>query len=238
MSWGGCRTDTQSRPRTTNYGRSPDGCKNNIPTQTAAFVSRQCQSTTSTWDKPRNRRGSLSSSPAHWCCDRLRERGEPDANAFDCPRTGDGRSRLARRDAEPNRRQLLGESLVLAIVGGAVGLALAFAWTRALTTLMPSDTLPYWMLPTIDGRVLVTVAAVCVSTTVVFGLVPAIYASKTRPSGVLKEGGRSTSQGVRTGRLTTSFLLVQFALSMIFLAHIALNVRGPDRTNAGIHQWR
>ena len=123
-------------------------------------------------------------------------------------------------------RQLLGESLVLAIVGGATGLALAFAWTRALTTLMPRDTLPYWMLPTIDGRVLVTVAAVCVSTTIVFGLVPALHASNTRPSGVLKEGGRSTGQGVRTGRLTTSFLLVQFALSMIFLAHIALNIRG------------
>ena len=91
-------------------------------------------------------------------------------------------------------RQLLGESLVLAIVGGATGLALAFAWTRALTMLMPRDTLPYWMLPTIDGRVLVTVAAVCVSTTIVFGLVPALHASNTRPSGVLKEGGRSTGQ--------------------------------------------
>ena len=89
---------------------------------------------------------------------------------------------------------------------------------------MPDD-MPHWMLPTIDGRVLVTSATACVATAVVFGLVPALHSSSSKLAGRVREGGRGVGRGIRTRRLTTLFLVVQFALAMIFLAHVALTIR-------------
>jgi predicted permease len=123
-------------------------------------------------------------------------------------------------------RQLLGESLVLAVVGGTVGLALSFAWTYILTMRIPRDSFPHWMLPVVDSRVLLTMAAVSVATTVVFGLVPSLHASKTTLGGVLREGGRVGGIGKRTRRLTTAFLVAQIGLAMVLMANIALSIRG------------
>ena len=123
-------------------------------------------------------------------------------------------------------RQLLAESLVLAVLGGTVGLALSFAWTYVLTMRIPRDSFPHWMLPVIDSRVLLTMAAVCVSTTVIFGLVPSLHASKTTLGGVLREGGRVGGIGKRTRRLTTAFLVAQVGLAMVLMANIALSIRG------------
>jgi ABC-type antimicrobial peptide transport system permease subunit len=53
-------------------------------------------------------------------------------------------------------RQLLVESVVIAIAGGVTGVALSLVWIRALTTLIPRDTLSHWMMPTIDRGVLLT----------------------------------------------------------------------------------
>ena len=123
-------------------------------------------------------------------------------------------------------RQLLAESFVLAILGGVVGLALSFSWTHVLTTLMPRDSLPYWMLPVVDLRVLLTMAAVCLATTVIFGLVPSLHASKTTLGGLLREAGRVGGRSKRARRLTTTFLVAQIGLAMVLMAHIALNIRG------------
>lgn len=123
-------------------------------------------------------------------------------------------------------RQLLAESLVLAVLGGTVGLALSLAWTYVLTMRMPRDSFPHWMLPVIDSRVLLTMTAVCVATTVIFGLVPSLHASKTTLGGVLREGGRVGGTGKRTRRLTTAFLVAQIGLAMVLMANIALSIRG------------
>jgi putative ABC transport system permease protein len=123
-------------------------------------------------------------------------------------------------------RQLLAESFVLAILGGIVGLALSFSWTRVLTTLMPRDSFPHWMLPVVDLRVLLTMAAVCVTTTVIFGLVPSLHASNTTLGGILREGGRIGGRSKRASRLTTAFLVAQIGLAMVLMANISLNIRG------------
>ena len=123
-------------------------------------------------------------------------------------------------------RQLLSESLVLAVLGGALGLALSFAWTYVLAMRMPRDSFPHWMLPVIDSRVVLTMTAVCVATTVIFGLVPALHASKTTLVRVLREGGRVGGTGKRTKRLTTAFLVAQIGLAMVLMANIALSIRG------------
>jgi putative ABC transport system permease protein len=123
-------------------------------------------------------------------------------------------------------RQLLAESLVLAALGGTVGLALSFSWTHVLTTRIPRDTFPHWMLPVVDSRVLLTMAAVCVTTTVVFGLVPSLHASKATFVGLLREGGRVVGRGKRTSRLTTALLVAQIGLAMVLMANLALSIRG------------
>jgi predicted permease len=123
-------------------------------------------------------------------------------------------------------RQLLAESLVLAVLGGTVGLALSFAWTYVLTMRMPRDSFPHWMLPVIDSRVLLTMTAVCVATTVIFGLVPSLHGSNTTLGGVLREAGRVGGTARRTRRLTTAFLVAQMGLAMVLMANMALNIRG------------
>jgi putative ABC transport system permease protein len=122
-------------------------------------------------------------------------------------------------------RQLLSESLLIASIGGVIGLALSAAAARLLTIFIPRDVLPYWMLPTMDGQVLITLAAVCTGTTIVFGLVPALHASRSDVNDSLRACGRSAGQGVRARHITASFLVTQFVLAMVLLAHVALTVR-------------
>jgi putative ABC transport system permease protein len=122
-------------------------------------------------------------------------------------------------------RQLLGESVVLAMLGGALGVVLSFATTRLLWLMIPVDALPYWMAFTIDARVFTMLVAACMAASVIFGLAPALHGSKSGTNSSLKEGGRGSYGGLRARRLTSAFLAAQFALGMVFLSHIALTVR-------------
>jgi len=120
-------------------------------------------------------------------------------------------------------RQLLVESLVLAVVAGGVGLWLGTFGVRFVSDAFGRN-IPYWMRFPIDGRVLLVVCAVCVLSTFIFGLAPALSLSRTDVNGVMKESGRA-GIAPRAGRRTQAFLVAQLALTVIALAGAGLMMR-------------
>src|SRR5260221_8069958 len=128
-------------------------------------------------------------------------------------------------------RQLLAESGLLALAGGILGFALSVIGTRLLWSSIPDGVMPYWMAFALDRRALVALTAVCLASSMIFGLTPAVHISKTDVSGFLKDGGRTASKGFPARRWTSAFLVVQFGLGTIFLAYIALmllNLRSEE----------
>src|SRR5207237_989268 len=95
-------------------------------------------------------------------------------------------------------RQLLVESVLLALLGGALGFVIALGGTRWFEAITQDVGKPYWIHFTMDGRVFAFFAAVCLATGIVFGLAPALHISRTDINEVLKEsGGRSGSGNIR-----------------------------------------
>ncbi|HXU09705.1 MAG TPA: ABC transporter permease, partial [Blastocatellia bacterium] len=91
-------------------------------------------------------------------------------------------------------RQLLTESVLLGVVGGAVGLLLAVWGLSALVALAPAD-IPRLDQTGIDGRVLAFTLGISLVTGLIFGLVPALQASRPDVNDALKEGGRGSTGG-------------------------------------------
>ena len=123
--------------------------------------------------------------------------------------------------------QMLVESLVLAIAGGALGVLLAYLAIPSIQTL-GANSIPRVADVTIDGRVLAFAAAAAILTGLLFGLVPAWQASRAGAGLVLKEGGRSSSTS--GGRWVRSGLLVaEVALSIVLLVGATLLLRSFSR---------
>jgi putative ABC transport system permease protein len=118
--------------------------------------------------------------------------------------------------------QLLAEAAVIAAGGAAVGVVVSVIGVRAIDAGIPDDILPYWFAYTMDRRVFAALVALAFATIIVFGLVPAVLASRTDVNVTLKDAGRSgtTTTGMRIW--TGSFLAVQLALAMILLAQVAV----------------
>ena len=117
-------------------------------------------------------------------------------------------------------RQLLVESLVIAVLGGLVGFFIGVGGVRWFdgVTASPNIGKPYWMEFTLDPIVFVYVAAVCLGTAVLFGLAPALQVSKTDVNEVLKEGTRGGSGGVRTTRWASTLVVGEIALTLVLLS--------------------
>jgi len=121
-------------------------------------------------------------------------------------------------------RQLLTESILLALAGGVLGVVVSFWGTRALATL-PPKTLPRINPIHIDGQVLLFALALSLATAVLFGLIPTLQLSKPDVQTVLREEGRAAAGGRRRS-LARGFLVVtQVALSMILLVGAGLLIR-------------
>jgi predicted permease len=134
-------------------------------------------------------------------------------------------------------RQLLTESILLAIAGGALGLLIALWGTDALVA-ASGDQLPRAAQIGLDMRVLGFTLLVSILTGVLFGLVPAIHSSKTDLNEALKEGGRGTSEGVRRNRLRSVLVTVEVAFAVVLLIGAGLLIQSLWRlqsVNTGIH---
>ncbi len=124
-------------------------------------------------------------------------------------------------------RQLLTESTVLSLAGGLVGLGIALAATRALRVSGTAE-LPRLSEIGVDGRVLGFTFLVSLLTGIVFGLAPAIRASRVDLNESLKDGGRSLA-GIRHQRTRNSLVVAAVALALVLLIGAGLLIRSYQR---------
>ena len=127
-------------------------------------------------------------------------------------------------------RQLLTESVMLAVAGAAAGLAVAWAGLQIVITLRPAN-LPRIDETTLDGSVLGFTAVLAVVTGILFGLLPALQLSRPDVTGVLKDGGRSGTAG-RSRQLARRVLVVlQLASSVVLALAAGLLIRSLIELN-------
>lgn len=128
-------------------------------------------------------------------------------------------------------RQLLTESIMVALVGGIGGVLLAI-WGTDLIWLgiPPESNTPYYITWTVDGATLTYTLIVSVIVGVVFGLAPALEATKGNLQESLKEGGRG-SAGSKRHRLRNGLVVAEVALSLILLVGASLFVRSFMKAN-------
>lgn len=128
-------------------------------------------------------------------------------------------------------RQLLTESVLLSLIGGALGLFIAYWGTTGLVSLLPANqinALPFLQTLKIDARMLGFSFALSVLTGIVFGLVPALQSSRFNLSGVLKEGGRQTNAG-GSHRLRGGLVVTEIALAVVLLVGAGLLLKSLVR---------
>jgi len=119
-------------------------------------------------------------------------------------------------------RQLFTESILLAGLGGALGLLLAFYGTKAVLNTLPG-TLPRANEIALDGRVLLFSIALSLFAAIIFGLAPALKSSQVNLQDVLRESGRSFSSARH--RLQRIFVAVELAMALVLLIGAGLMLR-------------
>ncbi|MBZ5571490.1 MAG: ABC transporter permease [Acidobacteriia bacterium] len=134
-------------------------------------------------------------------------------------------------------RQLLAESLMLALAGGVVALLITF-WTQGtLMKFMPvTEDIPLALSISADRTVLLATLVISILTGVIFGILPALRASAIAPFTVLKEDSGTVSGGLRKARLTSGLVVAQISLSLLLLICAGLfirSVRSAQQLNPG-----
>jgi putative ABC transport system permease protein len=127
---------------------------------------------------------------------------------------GAGRGRIV--------RQLLTESVILALAGAGLGVLFA-SWGNAFVDAAVPDDRPFWMTFDMDWRVLSFTTGLAVCTGVLFGLAPALQASSPDLNETLKEGGRTGTSG-RRNRLRGALVIAEVALSVVLVIGAALMI--------------
>ena len=112
-------------------------------------------------------------------------------------------------------RQVILESTIVAILGGALGLALAIAGAKVLLASLPPQFQPL-NKTLLDGYVVAFTAAVALATGIVSGLAPAFQVSRVGVNDVLKEGGRGNTSGLK-GRFRSGLVVVEMTLALVLL---------------------
>ncbi len=134
-------------------------------------------------------------------------------------------------------RQLIIENAVFSVVGGAIGLLLATVGVGAFDASLEQSGKPFWLIFSVDYAVIGYVAAICLFTSILFGLAPALQISKTNANEVLKEGGRGTVGSRRSRWMAGSLVVAEISLTVVLLIGAGLMVRSFFNTfslNIGI----
>jgi predicted permease len=121
-------------------------------------------------------------------------------------------------------RQLLTESLVLAMVGGAAGVLLAHGGIDVIRALSPG-TLPRIDEMRVDGRALAFALALAIGTTFLFGVAPALNAARTNLHDTLKAGGRALAGSTSGSRMRSVIVATEVALAVMLIVGASLLVR-------------
>jgi putative ABC transport system permease protein len=121
-------------------------------------------------------------------------------------------------------RQLFTESLLLGILGTLAGWLVAVFGVRAFTAAVGDQPLPYWITFTMDYHVFAYLAGISLGTSVLFGLAPALHASRADLSHTLKEGARGSGGG-HTRFLSRLLVVSEVALALVLLTGAGLMIR-------------
>jgi predicted permease len=122
-------------------------------------------------------------------------------------------------------RQLLVESILLALAGGGIAMLLT-SWTaRTFAAFIPPTSLPLTLNGRADHTVLLATLAISILTVVVFGALPALRSSSLAPVTVLKEEVGTVSGGLHKARLSSGLVVAQVALSLLLLICAGLFIR-------------
>ncbi|MBD0372280.1 MAG: ABC transporter permease [Pyrinomonadaceae bacterium] len=128
-------------------------------------------------------------------------------------------------------RQLLTESILLSALGGALGLLLAWWGIELLIAFSPRDLVTLDKI-SINPTVLIFTTIVSVLTGIIFGIAPALEATRQNTSEMLKEGGKNIGGSPRARRLTSAFVIAQIALSLVLLVGAGLMMKSLSRLQA------
>jgi putative ABC transport system permease protein len=128
-------------------------------------------------------------------------------------------------------RQLLTESLLLAVTGGLLGIAVASAMVQGLRTAVPPDA-AFLDQVAIDTRVLIAAAVMSLVTAIFFGILPAITTSGVRVVDSLKEGSRGSGHSKRAGRMRAVLVVGEIAVAVVLLVAAGLLVRSLSQLTA------
>jgi macrolide transport system ATP-binding/permease protein len=126
-------------------------------------------------------------------------------------------------------RQLLLESLMLSLLGGAAGLVVAWWSAGLLMVFVPPTDFPINLGIRVDGSVLAFTAMASIATGLVFGLVPALHASSPRMVQALREESGRTSAGAAKHRLRNGLVVAQVALCLVLLVGAGLFLQSLRR---------
>ncbi|PYU81809.1 MAG: hypothetical protein DMG50_14430 [Acidobacteria bacterium] len=122
-------------------------------------------------------------------------------------------------------RQLLVESMLLAIGGAAMGTLLAWGGLKSLVALMPQNIIPAEAVIRLNTPVLAFTLSIAVLTALVFGLVPALKAARKDLNEPLRDSGKGISGGFRHGRLRDAVVVLEVGLSLTLLVGAGLLMR-------------
>ena len=134
-------------------------------------------------------------------------------------------------------RQLLTESVLLSTLGGVLGAALAFGALRVILAMVPPDSIPDEAKVAIDRPVLLFTLCVSLATALLFGLAPALHASRTQLVTALKESAQGAGAGFRRISASGGLVIVEVALSLVLVVGATLMVRtvmAIENQNLGI----
>jgi len=121
--------------------------------------------------------------------------------------------------------QLITESLLIAALGGVLGVGIAWWGVRLLRFAFPNQMPPFFISLTLDAPALGLVAALTIATGILFGTVPALRASRADPNAALREGARGAGGSVHRSRLRSILVVAEIALSAVLLVGAMLLVR-------------
>ena len=122
-------------------------------------------------------------------------------------------------------RQLLTESVIVALTGAVIGIAMAWAFLQWIKASIPGG-VPFWMRFTIDGQVLLFTIAVAAGTALLFGLAPAIQSARPNLNETLRDAGaRGATAGRSRQRLRATLVVGEIALSLVLLTGASLLIR-------------
>ncbi|MGA3226852.1 MAG: ABC transporter permease [Acidobacteriaceae bacterium] len=121
-------------------------------------------------------------------------------------------------------RQMLTESMLLSLIGGAAGIATAVGTLRFILRFVPSN-IPRLNEVRIDWVVLAFALLISILTGLVFGLAPALHSAKVAFSSAIREGGRGSGYSTKTGRLRDVLIVSELAFAVILMVGAGLLLR-------------